>query len=114
MSDNRILTPWGYYEVLDEGKDYKVKKLTIFPRQRISLQYHKKRDEDWIFIDGRGDVNISQFYFDTMDKKSFWIRRGETHRITNKDRMNLILIEVQTGICDENDIVRVDDDYNRI
>ena len=106
--------PWGKYEVLYDWTDCKVKKITVNPGQRLSYQYHKKRSETWVIIQGEGIV--------TIEGKDKNISKGDTiiipvtskHRIENIGNDKLIFIEIQTGeYFGEDDIVRIEDDYNR-
>ena len=107
--------PWGMYEVLLDSDTTKVKRITVAPGGRLSYQYHKKRAETWVIIQGQGIV--------TIEGKNQKISQGETiiipvnskHRIENTGKNKLIFIEVQTGTYfGEDDIIRVEDDYNRI
>jgi len=112
--DNRIVRPWGYFETLYEEERYKVKKITVLPDQRLSMQYHNKRKESWSVASGKGFIEVN-----TSSKTCFpgfitYIDKGINHRIKNISKTdNLVIIEVQIGICDEDDIVRLEDDYGR-
>jgi mannose-6-phosphate isomerase-like protein (cupin superfamily) len=110
----KINRPWGYYEVLLDEKNYEVKRITVFPKQRLSLQYHNYRDEYWIIIEGIAYITINNLSYSTnFLSKQHFIHKKDLHRIKNEENNNLIFIEVQTGNCDENDIVRLEDDYGR-
>ena len=105
--------PWGHFEVLAEGPNCKVKRLVVKPGKRISYQYHKHRLEHWVIVQGSGNfilnaINKYVFTGDTMQ-----INIGDYHRIHNIGAEDLIIIETQLGKCDESDIVRIEDDYNR-
>lgn len=113
-----IITHWGYFHILSEGKNYKVKKIVINPGHKISLQYHNKRDEHWVIVEGEAKVTIADENLRMFPEKQeyFNIKKGVHHRIENisKDKL-LIFIETQTGeYCGEDDIIMIDDDYNRV
>lgn len=115
MEDNRILRPWGYYEVLVESDNYKIKRITVFPKQKTSLQFHKLRNEYWIIVQGKlYFIDYETNYYYRKQDGSIFIEKNKKHRIENKEEDNLIIIEVQTGICKEEDIIRLEDDYGRI
>jgi cytidyltransferase-like protein len=113
----RTKRPWGWFEVLYDGPDCKVKRICVNPQSSISLQYHNKRSELWQVIEGYGHL--------TLDEKIDFIRTGDTvkipegaiHRVENpafKDDENLVFIEVQQGsYFGEDDIIRFDDQYGR-
>lgn len=113
--DNNSKRPWGRYFILDNNSGYKIKRIEVNPKARLSYQYHKKRAETWVIIQGKGIV--------TIEGKNQKISQGETiiipvnskHRIENTGKNKLIFIEVQTGTYfGEDDIIRIEDDYNRI
>ncbi len=118
MKNNKINNcerPWGRYFVLDDNHTYKIKRIEVDPKARLSYQFHKQRSETWVIIKGHGIV--------TIDGKNKNIDQGDTiiipktskHRIENTGNDKLIFIEVQTGTYfGEDDIVRIEDDYNRI
>jgi len=115
-----IKKPWGSHETLHEDKHCKIKKITINPNSRISLQRHKKRDENWTVLSGNGILELTwetHMNFSTYEMKngvSYSIPCGCVHRATNNSDEPLVFIEVQTGgDFDENDIIRFEDDYGR-
>lgn len=113
----KVERPWGSYEVLSEGVFYKVKKIVVAPGQRLSEQYHHKRDETWTIVTGQGIVWIDGKAQEVSVGKTVKIPRLSTHRIQNpaENKLNLIFIEVQTGeYFGEDDIVRTQDDYGRV
>jgi glucokinase len=111
----RSLTPWGFWQVLEEGKDYKVKRIYVHPGHRLSYQRHEKRQETWMIATGEALAVI--------DDKEYRLKPGETihfgfnqaHRIGNPSTdQPLIFLEVQRGsYFGEDDIVRLQDDYKR-
>ena len=107
--------PWGSYYVIHDEQDYKLKRIEVLPNQRLSYQYHNRREESWTIVKGTGIVTIN-------DKETV-VNQGDTikllvkdkHRILNSGDNKLIFIEVQTGsYFGEDDIVRIEDDYKRI
>ena len=108
--------PWGWYLTIDEGIDYKVKKIYVKPKSRFSLQYHHKRDEYWTIIQGSGIITYEkdgdEINQDVSSGDNFVIDMGTLHRMKGGDD-GITFIEVQRGVCDESDIVRISDDYNR-
>lgn len=110
-----VIKPWGSYQVLHTINGCAVKQLTIKPDQQLSLQYHNKRSEHWIVIDGLPQVTIGDDSFFLSCNQHLYIPKGVKHRISNFGKEDVIMIEVQIGNCiDEHDIVRLEDDYNRI
>ena len=111
---NIEIRPWGFFEILFENKDCKIKKIEVNPGERLSYQYHKKRSETWIIIQGNAKI--------TLDGKENIFKKGDTliipmgvkHRVQNYMKSTLVFIEVQTGeYFGEDDIVRINDDYGR-
>ncbi len=110
--------PWGKYEVLLDEPEYKVKKITLNPNQQFSLQYHNNRSEDWVIVEGSGTVATAPQLTVGIIKPAavgdrFHIPKKHMHRATAGDD-GLVFIEVQIGKCEEEDIVRLEDDYGRI
>ena len=107
--------PWGHFENLHENENYKVKKLTIFPEQKISLQFHNHRNERWYVVKGEGKVFIDSEIFDCAKGSSFEIQKKQHHSIENTGNENLEIIEIQFGdLLSEKDIVRLEDKYGRV
>tara|TARA_B100002019_G_scaffold287766_1_gene300286 strand:+ start:661 stop:1419 length:759 start_codon:yes stop_codon:yes gene_type:complete len=107
--------PWGFFENLLEEKNYKVKKLTVHPGQKISFQFHKYRNEKWFAIKGKGLVHIEDKKLKFKKGLSFEIMKGEKHSVENTGKSNLEIIEIQFGkkVLEE-DIVRLKDIYGRV
>lgn len=106
--------PWGDWAVLDVGKGYVVKRIQVETGQRLSLQYHHHRAEDWTVISGKGLVEIAGRLTPVAAGTHIHIPAHATHRIANNGGDPLVFIEIQRGdILDETDIVRVSDDYGR-
>ena len=106
--------PWGWYENLIEGVDYKVKRIEVNSGQQISLQYHQHRSEYWTVVKGSGYVTIDKEAIHAVPGKTFIIPVSVVHRLTAEEN-GITIIEVQMGEkCIEEDIVRLEDDYSRV
>ena len=106
--------PWGKFENILEEKNFLVKKLTVNPYQKLSLQYHNNREEFWVVTSGKGKVTISDSEFLAEVGSRFYIEKKDIHRIENDSSEPLVLIEVQLGdAISEDDIVRLEDTYGR-
>jgi mannose-6-phosphate isomerase len=106
--------PWGSWRVLETGDFYCVKRIEVETGHRLSLQYHHHRFEDWIIVGGEGEVQCDAQKISVKVGDRVRIPLLAQHRISNTGRELLIVIEVQHGaLLDENDIVRVEDDYAR-
>ena len=106
--------PWGSYTVLEEGEGYKVKRVTVKPGGRLSLQMHHRRSEHWVVIAGTARVTRGDEVFDLQIGQSTAIPVETRHRLENAGRETLHIIEVQNGpYLGEDDIVRFQDDYGR-
>ena len=107
--------PWGHYVVLIDEELYKVKKVTVKPDLRLSLQKHKFRDEHWFIVTGEAKITIDDKEVVRKTGECIDIYKNQVHRIQNCGKTDLIFIEVQTGTYfGEDDIIRLEDDYNRI
>lgn len=108
--------PWGNYEVLSEDRDdHKVKRITVLPGKRLSLQYHGKRREHWVIISGRAMATVGERTLELGPSETIDIPCGAKHRIENAGSEDLTFIEVQQGeYFGEDDIVRIEDDFGRI
>lgn len=108
------IRPWGEYWVLEDAETHKVKRILVNPGQRLSLQYHRYRAEVWTIIAGVGTITIEKEINDFKSGQVAQIPLGAHHRIENRTQEPVIFIEVQHGsYFGEDDIVRVQDDYNR-
>lgn len=106
--------PWGSFTVLEKGPTFKVKKITVHPGKRLSLQRHEHRWEHWVVVAGRAKVVNGDTTFELLPNQSTYIPVGQIHRIENPGDEELILIEVQYGSeLREDDIIRIEDDYQR-
>ncbi|MDC0560136.1 phosphomannose isomerase type II C-terminal cupin domain [Flavobacteriaceae bacterium] len=106
--------PWGEFFIIQETISYKIKRIEVNPGQRLSYQYHNKRSEVWIIIQGEGTVLLNDNKINYSKGDTIEIPQGVKHRIENNGSEKTIFIEVQTGTYfGEDDIVRLQDDYNR-
>lgn len=107
--------PWGYFTTLEEGNRFKTKRLGIRPGAKISLQMHHHRSEHWIVVSGMAEVTCGDRTFLVDTNESTYIKAGVPHRVANPGKVELILIEVQSGdYLGDDDIVRFDDIYGRV
>jgi len=107
--------PWGSYTILEEDEGYKIKRIVVQPGKRLSLQKHYHRNEHWIVLSGSATVTINKEQFIVNPNESTYIKAGDVHRLENRGKLPLIIIEVQVGeYTGEDDIVRIEDDYKRI
>jgi len=105
--------PWGRWDILDEGEGFKVKRLTVKPGKRLSLQFHYHRSENWVVARGEARVTVSERVINLKGGEHIFIPKEAVHRLENKTTDDLIVIEVQNGECSEDDLVRIKDDYGR-
>ncbi|MBN1829826.1 MAG: phosphomannose isomerase type II C-terminal cupin domain [Deltaproteobacteria bacterium] len=106
--------PWGFYEVLNDEPDHKVKRITVYPGKRLSLQRHSRRDEHWFIIKGTALATCKAEIRLLAEGMSVDIPRGASHRLENNGNEDLVVIEVQTGeYFGEDDIERIEDDFGR-
>ncbi len=115
MQNYREERPWGAFEILYVDDHCKIKRLTVNPGQQLSLQYHTKREEHWYVTEGAGLVTCGGASWQLATGMGTNIPRMTPHRISNFGDTKLVFIEIQTGDSfDEDDIIRIQDDYNRI
>jgi mannose-1-phosphate guanylyltransferase/mannose-6-phosphate isomerase len=110
----RVHRPWGFYESVDTGERFQVKRIAVAPGGKLSLQKHHHRAEHWVVVRGTAEVTVGDEIRTVHENESVYIPIGSLHRLANPGRIALELIEVQTGsYLGEDDIVRLDDVYNR-
>jgi mannose-1-phosphate guanylyltransferase/mannose-1-phosphate guanylyltransferase/mannose-6-phosphate isomerase len=110
----RFHRPWGWYETLCLGDRFQVKRIMVKPGGILSLQSHMHRSEHWVVVEGTAEVTIGKEVRLVTENESVYIPLGEVHRMANKGRLPMYLIEVQTGsYLGEDDIQRYEDIYNR-
>ncbi len=106
--------PWGNYITIEEGAQWKVKKIEVNPGGSLSLQMHKFRSEHWVIVSGVAQINIDNKIFNLKPNESCYVPKGKKHRLSNQSTETLIVIEVQIGeYLEEDDIYRYDDKYGR-
>jgi mannose-1-phosphate guanylyltransferase / mannose-6-phosphate isomerase len=114
LEHKRSYRPWGYYQSVDSGGRYQVKRIVVKPGERLSLQKHFHRSEHWIVVKGTAEVTRDDEVHFVHENESIYLPIGCVHRMANPGRIDLELIEVQTGsYLGEDDIVRLQDVYNR-
>ena len=114
LSHRRVYRPWGYYESVDGGERYQVKRLMVKPGHALSLQLHRKRAEHWVVVSGRARVTRGEDTLDLEENQSTFIPAGTRHRLENAGDEPLLIIEVQSGdYLGEDDIERFEDRYGR-
>ncbi len=112
--NRKVYRPWGYYDLLDFGDNFQVKRLSINPGSKISLQKHQHRAEHWIVVKGLATITCGEKTTELKRNQSTFIPRGTVHRLENRQSTNLEIIEIQTGeYLGEDDIIRIEDDYDR-
>ncbi len=106
--------PWGTYTILEENHKYKIKRIVVKPGKRLSLQKHFHRSEHWIVVEGTALVTVEDKETLVRPNESTYISMGNTHRLENPGKVDVVLIEAQVGeYLGEDDIVRIEDDYNQ-
>ena len=114
MYHTRVYRPWGSYEGIDLGERYQVKRITVNPGGKLSLQMHHHRAEHWVVVSGTASVTCGDKVTLLTENESVYIPIGTTHRLENPGKLPLHLIEVQSGsYLGEDDIVRFEDVYAR-
>lgn len=114
LEHRRVYRPWGYYQTIDLGDRYQVKRISVKPGAALSLQKHHHRSEHWIVVRGAAEVTVDEQSKLVHENESIYLPIGCVHRLVNPGKIDLELIEVQTGsYLGEDDIVRIEDRYNR-
>jgi mannose-1-phosphate guanylyltransferase/mannose-6-phosphate isomerase len=110
----KVHRPWGSYQSVDNGERHQVKRIVVKPGGRLSLQKHHHRAEHWIVVRGAARVTVNETVKTVHENESIYIPIGAVHRMENPGKIMLELIEVQTGsYLGEDDIIRIEDDYQR-
>lgn len=106
--------PWGTFTVLDEGENFKVKRIEVLPGKRLSYQKHAQRAEHWFVVQGTARVTLDDREINVSSGEAIDIAVGSAHRVENPGEELLVFIEVQRGAyLGEDDIVRLQDDFGR-
>ena len=112
--NRKVYRPWGYFDSIDYGEGFQVKRLFINPGAKLSLQKHQKRAEHWVVVKGIALVTCGEKKYKLTENQSTYIPKGEIHRLENREKNPLEIIEIQTGsYLGEDDIIRLEDDYER-
>ena len=115
LPDPEQSRPWGEYEILLDEWNVKVKRIRVKPNKRLSYQYHNKRREEWIVVNGNLTIILDDDKVFRYPGESIHIPIGARHRAWNETDEDVIFIEVQTGTYfGEDDIIRLEDDFDRI
>lgn len=110
----KVVRPWGWYDSVDEGESFKVKRIQVKPGASLSLQMHHHRAEHWIVVKGTAEITNGKEVLTLSANQSTYIPQGQTHRLANPGNTPLEIIEVQSGsYLGEDDIVRFEDTYGR-
>lgn len=110
----KVARPWGWYDSVDEGERFKVKRIQVKPGASLSLQMHHHRAEHWIVVKGEAEITNGDQVITLKENQSTFIPQGQTHRLANRGTEPLEIIEVQSGsYLGEDDIVRFEDTYGR-
>jgi mannose-1-phosphate guanylyltransferase/mannose-6-phosphate isomerase len=111
----KVHRPWGWYDSIDEGVRFKVKRIQVKPKASLSLQKHHHRAEHWIVVTGTAEITNGDKVLTLTENQSTYIPLGEVHRLANPGTIPLEIIEVQSGsYLGEDDIVRFEDTYGRV
>jgi mannose-1-phosphate guanylyltransferase/mannose-6-phosphate isomerase len=111
----KVHRPWGWYDSIDEGGRFKVKRIQVKPKASLSLQKHHHRAEHWIVVTGTAEITNGDKVLTLTENQSTYIPLGEVHRLANPGTIPLEIIEVQSGsYLGEDDIVRFEDTYGRV
>ena len=106
--------PWGWFEILFEDTNLKIKRIMVKPGKRLSLQSHQQRAENWVVVQGQARFTLDEKTVDLKKRQSVFIPEKARHRMENPGREELVFIEVQTGTyLGEDDITRFQDDFGR-
>ncbi|MBN9023937.1 MAG: cupin domain-containing protein, partial [Rhizobiales bacterium] len=110
----RHYRPWGHYRSVDLGPAHEVRRLVINPGQRLSLQMHRRRSKQWTVVAGTGEVTLGDTLLTLAESESIHIPAGVAHRAANRGTVPLEIVDVQCGARpEEDDTVRLEDDYGR-
>jgi mannose-1-phosphate guanylyltransferase/mannose-6-phosphate isomerase len=110
----KVRRPWGWYDSIDHGPRFQVKRILVDPGASLSLQMHHHRAEHWVVVRGTAEVTCGDKVTLVSENQSTYIPLGEKHRLANPGKVPLEIIEVQSGAyLGEDDIVRFDDSYGR-
>jgi mannose-1-phosphate guanylyltransferase/mannose-6-phosphate isomerase len=110
----RVHRPWGWYQTVDQGERFRVKRIQVTPGKQLSLQKHHHRAEHWVVVRGTAEVTRDNELLMVRENESVYLPLGCVHRLANPGKIPVEIIEVQTGAyLEEDDIVRIQDDFGR-
>ena len=110
----KVYRPWGYYLSLIEGTNWQVKFINVKPGESLSLQKHNHRSEHWVILKGKAKIELDEKVFELIMNQSCYIPLGSKHRLSNLEKEELTVLEVQSGsYLGEDDIKRYEDNYGR-
>ena len=110
----RVYRPWGWYQTMDLGERFRVKRIQVTPGKKLSLQRHYHRAEHWVVVRGTAEVTRDDDVLVVRENESIFLPQGCVHRLANPGRIPVEIIEVQTGAyLEEDDIIRIEDDFGR-
>ena len=113
-SPARVHRPWGWYQTMDLGDRFRVKRIQVAPGRQLSLQKHFHRAEHWVVVRGVAEVTRDEETLMVRENESVFLPQGCVHRLANRGKIPVEIIEVQTGAyLEEDDIVRIEDDFGR-
>ncbi len=113
-SSRKVYRPWGWFDTLEIGNNFKVKRICVNPHSKLSLQKHSKRAEHWVVVKGTAEIIQNNIKSNLHENQSTYIPKNTYHRLSNTTDNLLEIIEVQSGdYLEEDDIIRVEDDYGR-
>jgi mannose-1-phosphate guanylyltransferase len=114
VNHRKVYRPWGYFDSVDKGEGFQVKRICVNPGGKLSLQKHEHRAEHWIVVKGIASITCEKKVFKLKENQSTYISRNAIHRLENNQSIPLEIIEVQTGnYIGEDDIIRIEDEYKR-
>lgn len=105
--------PWGRWEEYLNEPGYRVKRILVHPGKRLSLQKHELREEHWVVVQGEGLFTRNDDVVRVRKGDSLHIALGDVHRLENDTEEYLVIIETQLGVCLEDDVIRLEDDFGR-
>jgi mannose-6-phosphate isomerase-like protein (cupin superfamily) len=111
----RIEKPWGWYEtIISESPTYKVKRIYVAPEEQFSLQFHNNRNETWVVVEGSAKAILDDLEREVVVGNILYVPKTTKHRLKG-GKNGVLIIEIQEGqSCEEEDIVRLEDDYGRV
>jgi mannose-1-phosphate guanylyltransferase/mannose-6-phosphate isomerase len=114
LGSARVYRPWGWYQTMDLGARFRVKRIQVTPGAKLSLQKHHHRAEHWVVVQGTAEVTRDDEVITVRENESVYLPLGTVHRLANPGRIPVEIIEVQTGsYLEEDDIIRIEDDFGR-